>query len=84
MSRELHRVGVDLIDCSSGAQSPLQRIITPPAGADLYQVPFAIAVKNDAPAGLFTAAVGMIQTPEQAEHIITAGKADLVMVVYNT
>jgi len=70
LARELFtRVGVDIVDCSSGAQSPLQRIV----------FPFAAAVKSGVP-GLLSAAVGMIETPQQAEHIITAGKADLVMI----
>jgi hypothetical protein len=47
-----------------GAQSPLQRITFPAAGADLYQVPFAAAVKTSVP-GLLSAAVGMIETPQQ-------------------
>lgn len=82
LARQLFsRVGVDIIDCSSGAQSPLQRIVFPVAGAgvDLYQVPFAAAVKAGG-GGVLSAAVGMIETPQQADHIITSGKADLVMI----
>ncbi len=64
--------GVDLIDCSSGG-------LTAPANILVglgYQVPFAETIK--AKTGIRTGAVGLIITPEQADEIITSGKADLV------
>jgi 2,4-dienoyl-CoA reductase-like NADH-dependent reductase (Old Yellow Enzyme family) len=64
--------GVDLVDCSSGGNSPHQRIAVGPG----YQVPFAEAVRR---AGLRTAAVGLITDAEQAEAIIRDGRADLVL-----
>lgn len=63
--------GIDLIDCSSGGNTPDARI---PAGPG-YQVPFAAAVRQ---AGLPTGAVGIIVTAQQAEDILTAGQADLI------
>lgn len=42
-----------------------------------YQVPFAEAVRNRG--GIPTAAVGMITDPHQAEAILQAGQADLVL-----
>ena len=69
----LKAVGADLIDCSSGGNSPQQKIAVGP----LYQVPFAAAVKEDA--GVLTAAVGMITTPTEAEGIISSGQADMVL-----
>lgn len=64
--------GVDLIDCSSGGLMPDAKI---PAGPS-YQVPFAEAVKKNT--DMKTGAVGIIVTGEQAEDIISSGKADLV------
>ncbi|MGH8642805.1 MAG: oxidoreductase, partial [Burkholderiales bacterium] len=64
---------VDLIDCSSGGVDPRQKVDMHPG----YQVPFAAAVR--ARAGISTAAVGLISSPDMAEHIIADGQADLVV-----
>jgi 2,4-dienoyl-CoA reductase (NADPH2) len=72
LARALCRLGVDLIDCSSGALVPKATI---PVGRG-YQVPFAAAVRKEA--GVRTAAVGFITEPAQANEIITSGAADLV------
>ena len=64
--------GVDLIDCSSGGNSPGQKIPTGP----LYQVPFAGQIKKQA--GIKTGAVGLITTAHEAATIIAEEKADLV------
>jgi len=64
---------VDLIDCSSGAVDPRQKINVYPG----YQVPFAAAVRSRA--GIATGAVGMISSPEMAEQIVASGQADLVV-----
>ncbi|WP_374443999.1 NADH:flavin oxidoreductase/NADH oxidase [Stella sp.] len=66
------RGDVDLIDCSSGGVDPRQQIAFFPG----YQVPFADAVRNRA--GIATGAVGMIQTPHQAEEVLANGRADLI------
>ena len=65
--------GVDLIDCSSGGNSPAQKI---PVAA-LYQVSFAQKIKQDA--GIATGAVGMITTAEEAENILRNNQADLII-----
>jgi len=70
---ELKKLGVDLIDCSSGGNWVQQKITVGPG----YQVPFAEALKKtypDYPIG----AVGMITEPEQAESYLQEGKADVV------
>ena len=59
---------------SSGGTSPLQKIPIGPG----YQVPLAEAVKQAT--GLPTIAVGLITQAQQAEDILTAGKADLIAV----
>lgn len=63
---------VDLIDCSSGGVVPNAVI---PAGPS-YQVPFSESIK--AKTSMRTGAVGIIVSGEQAEEIISSGKADLV------
>jgi len=72
LSRCLKQIGVDLIDCSSGALISGARIPVAPG----YQVPFAAAIRKRA--CIATGAVGMITEPDQANEIITSGKADLV------
>ncbi|HUX39189.1 MAG TPA: NADH:flavin oxidoreductase/NADH oxidase [Rectinemataceae bacterium] len=64
--------GVDLVDVSSGGLSASQKLVLGPG----YQVPFAAAIRSGA--GVATGAVGLITEPEQAEAILSAGKADLV------
>lgn len=69
----LKAIDIDVIDCSSGGLAPQQRIDVGPG----YQVPFARRVKQDA--GVATAAVGLITSPEQAETIVRDGDADVVL-----
>ena len=73
LARKLKNAGVDLIDCSSGGLLP--RAVVPAAPG--YQVPFAAAVRERA--GLLTGAVGLITEVQQANAIITGGKADIVL-----
>lgn len=70
--KALKAVGVSYICCSSGGNSPLQKI---PAGPG-YQVHLAQYVKErvDIP----VRAVGMIDDPLQANDIIRQGRADMV------
>ncbi len=72
LAKQLVRMGLDLIDCSSGGAVPNAKI---PAGPG-FQVPFAEQIRREA--GIATAAVGMITSPEQADHILRTGQADLV------
>ncbi len=64
---------VDLIDCSSGGMSPLQKITLHPG----YQVPFAAAIRSRS--GIATGAVGLINAPDLAEQIVASGQADLII-----
>jgi 2,4-dienoyl-CoA reductase-like NADH-dependent reductase (Old Yellow Enzyme family) len=73
LSHELVDHGVDIIDVSSGGNSPKQQIPVGPG----YQVPHARAVREAS--GLPTIAVGMITSPQQAEQIVADGSADAVM-----
>lgn len=72
LARRLKSSGVDLIDCSSGGNIATARI---PAGPG-YQTSFAERIRREA--GVATCAVGMITSPQQAEHILRTGQADLV------
>lgn len=64
---------VDLIDCSTGGNIPNIKIPLVP----MYQTPFAEHIKKQT--GILTGAVGLITTPEEANHIIESGKADIVL-----
>ena len=69
----LKALGVDLIDCSSGAMVPRVKMPIGPG----YQVAFAEAIRKRA--GIATGAVGLVTKPEQAETIIATGQADAVL-----
>jgi 2,4-dienoyl-CoA reductase-like NADH-dependent reductase (Old Yellow Enzyme family) len=73
VARELQARGVDLVDCSSGGTLPT----APPSLGPGYQIPFADKVRREA--GVPTAAVGLITTPELADEIVRNGRADLVI-----
>jgi len=72
-AERLKALGVDLLDCSSGGVVPGVRVPVAPG----FQVPFADAVRKRV--GLSTGAVGLITTPEQAETLLQAGSADLIL-----
>jgi 2,4-dienoyl-CoA reductase-like NADH-dependent reductase (Old Yellow Enzyme family) len=72
LSAELKAMGVDIVDVSSGALVPAHIPVGPG-----YQVPGAAAVR--AGSGLPVAAVGMITEPQQAQDILAAGHADLIL-----
>jgi len=73
LAKWLKEDGVDLIDVSSGGGVPRPKIPVGPG----YQVPGAAAIREDAKAAV--AAVGWIDNPEQADAIVSDGKADVVM-----
>jgi 2,4-dienoyl-CoA reductase-like NADH-dependent reductase (Old Yellow Enzyme family) len=73
LARQLKPLGVDLVDCSSGALVPNAKIPNTPG----YQIPFAERIRRDA--GIATAGVGLIREAKQADEIIQRGQADLVL-----
>jgi 2,4-dienoyl-CoA reductase-like NADH-dependent reductase (Old Yellow Enzyme family) len=73
LARDLRGLGVDLVDVSSGGLVPTAKV---PAGPG-YQAAFAERIRREA--GIATGAVGMITSPEQAEHTLRSGQADLVL-----
>jgi 2,4-dienoyl-CoA reductase-like NADH-dependent reductase (Old Yellow Enzyme family) len=74
LARELKKLGVDLIDVSSGALVPQARIPV----AKGFQVPLARRIREEA--RICTGAVGLITEPEHANEVITGGDADLVFI----
>jgi len=73
LARGLKTRGVDLIDCSSGGNVATARIPIGPG----YQVPFAERIRREA--DIPTGAVGLITEAAQANHIISEGQADCVL-----
>jgi 2,4-dienoyl-CoA reductase-like NADH-dependent reductase (Old Yellow Enzyme family) len=73
LAKLLKKAGVDLIDCSSGGNAANAKV---PFGAG-YQVPISEAVRTGA--GIYTAAVGLITSPAQADEIIRNKRADVVL-----
>jgi 2,4-dienoyl-CoA reductase-like NADH-dependent reductase (Old Yellow Enzyme family) len=72
LAKALKQAGLDFICVSSGGISAEVKITLGPG----YQVPFAEKVRQEA--GIATRAVGLIATPQQAEAIVTEGKADMI------
>jgi 2,4-dienoyl-CoA reductase-like NADH-dependent reductase (Old Yellow Enzyme family) len=64
---------VDLVDVSSGGLAASAQV---PAGPG-YQAAFAERIRREA--RIATGAVGMIVSPEQADHVVRSGQADLVL-----
>ncbi|KAI8317898.1 FMN-linked oxidoreductase [Martensiomyces pterosporus] len=73
LAKVLVSEGVDLLDCSTGGNSPSQQITASPG----YQVPFATAVKQSV-LGLLTSGVGLITEGRQANRILEESKADII------
>jgi len=73
LARRVKPLGIDLIDCSSGGLAVQQKIPLAPG----YQVPFAARIRREA--AIATAAVGLITGARQAEEILEAGDADMVL-----
>lgn len=73
LCRILKGLGVDLVDVSSGGMVPTARIPVGPG----FQTEFAARIRSEV--GIATAAVGLITSAAQADHIIRSGQADLVL-----
>ncbi len=73
LARLLGTRGVDLIDCSSGGIVPGVRIPVGPG----YQVSLSERIRSVS--GVPTAAVGLITSAQQADAVLRAGSADVVL-----
>lgn len=72
---ELKRLGVDVVDCSSGG------LVGPATAARIhrdygFQTPFSERIRREA--GIATMAVGLIVDHDQAEQILARGQADFI------
>jgi 2,4-dienoyl-CoA reductase-like NADH-dependent reductase (Old Yellow Enzyme family) len=74
LAKSLIRLGVDLIDCSSGGMVPNAKVPVAPG----YQVPFADRIRLES--GIATGAVGLITDAHQADTLLRDGKADAVFI----
>ncbi|HEX3375643.1 MAG TPA: NADH:flavin oxidoreductase/NADH oxidase, partial [Candidatus Acidoferrales bacterium] len=72
LAKQLKKLGVDLVDCSSAGLVVDQKIAAGPC----FQVPFAERIRRDA--NVLTATVGLIETKEQVTEILARNQADLV------
>ena len=73
VSRELGRLGCDLIDVSSAGNSPASK----PDYGRMYQVPFAEKIRYEA--GMPVMAVGAILDADHANTVLASGRADLAV-----
>jgi 2,4-dienoyl-CoA reductase-like NADH-dependent reductase (Old Yellow Enzyme family) len=73
LCRQIKTLGVDLVDVSSAGLVPTASI---PAGPG-FQTGFAARIRREA--GIATAAVGLITSAAQADHIVRTGQADMVL-----
>jgi 2,4-dienoyl-CoA reductase-like NADH-dependent reductase (Old Yellow Enzyme family) len=73
LSGILKKLGVDLIDSSSGGLVPYAKVPFGPG----YQVDFAERIRKEA--GIMTGAVGFITEVNQAEEILAKEQADLIL-----
>lgn len=72
LAKKLRKLGVDLVDVSSGGNISGARINV----FNGYQVPFAEAIKKET--GILTGCVGLITTHQQAKEILQQDRADLI------
>ena len=77
-SKELARVGYDVIDCSSGGidAERSRSVATGLTRRPGFQVPFATEIREKL--GMRSMAVGLIVNPQHAESIVAKGEADFV------
>jgi 2,4-dienoyl-CoA reductase-like NADH-dependent reductase (Old Yellow Enzyme family) len=73
LAARLREAGTDLVDCSSAGAVATQQVVVGPG----YQVPFAERIRREA--GVRTGAVGLVTEPAQADAILRAGRADVVL-----
>jgi NADPH2 dehydrogenase len=72
--RAFKKAGVDMIDVSSGGDAP----VGPPQVYPGYQVPFAARIKREADIPVI--AVGLLENPALAQHVVQTGQADMIAV----
>jgi 2,4-dienoyl-CoA reductase-like NADH-dependent reductase (Old Yellow Enzyme family) len=73
LARRLKTEGLDLVDCSSGGGVHAAKVPAAPG----FHVPLSDRIRREA--GIATAVVGLITEPAQADEIVRAGRADVVL-----
>jgi anthraniloyl-CoA monooxygenase len=74
IAKAFKAAGADVIDCSSGQVSKLEK----PIFGRMFQTPFSDRIRQEA--GIATIAVGAISEADHVNSIIAAGRADLCAV----
>jgi 2,4-dienoyl-CoA reductase-like NADH-dependent reductase (Old Yellow Enzyme family) len=78
LARELKRIGVDALDCSSSGIAGAATASGNQKRQPGFQVPYSDRVRADA--DMMTMTVGLITHPRQAEEILAQGRADLIAI----
>ena len=78
LAKALKTIGIDVIDCSSGGNSPKGATAAGVPRTPGFQVPFAAEIRAEAE--IMTQAVGLILDGPQAEEILQNGSADLIAI----
>ncbi|WVW83904.1 hypothetical protein I302_105926 [Kwoniella bestiolae CBS 10118] len=73
LARELAKIGIDLLDVTTGGNDLRQKIKVGPS----YQTPLAVHLKKNVP-NILVGTVGIITEAKQANDILEQGKADVV------
>ena len=74
---ELKKIGIDLVDCTSGGTAKLTREDALPREPG-FHVPLAETLRKET--GMATIVVGLITEPAQADAILRDGRADLIAI----
>jgi 2,4-dienoyl-CoA reductase-like NADH-dependent reductase (Old Yellow Enzyme family) len=78
LAKQLKATGVDVIDCSSGGNSPRGATNANLKRGPGYQAPYAQQIRDEAE--IMTQAVGLIRTGTLAEALLQQQKADIIAV----
>lgn len=78
LAHQLKARGVDVIDCSSGGNSPKGATNANLTRGPGFQVPFAERIRREV--GIATMAVGLIRDPDFAETVLREERADLIAI----
>ena len=77
LAKELHKAGVDVVDCSSGGLRTSAVLQNTARGLG-FQVPYADQIRHEA--SMATMAVGLILDGPQAEAILREDRADFIAI----
>lgn len=78
LAHALKKVGVDVVDCSSGGNMIGGATNVSLKRAPAYQAEFAKRIRNEV--GIKTQAVGLIRTPKLFNDLLESGHADLIAI----